>query len=65
MLILKVNVQVWLSYMKEEDDHYTTDERKEYGAEERYSSEPPKAHLTGAFVICSKVWWPRVVSFSL
>jgi len=28
----------------------TTDERKEYGAEYRYSSEPQKAHLTGEFV---------------
>jgi len=24
--------------------------RKEYGAEDRYSSEPQKAHLTGEFV---------------
>jgi len=31
----------------EEDDHNTTDERKEYGAEDRYSLEPQKAHLTG------------------
>jgi len=28
---------------KEDDDHNTTDERKEYGAEDRYSSEPQKA----------------------
>ena len=35
---------------EEEDDHTHTDERKEYGAEERYSSEPQKAHLTGEFV---------------
>jgi len=34
---------------EEEDDHNTIDERKEYGAEDRYSSEPP--HLTGEFVI--------------
>jgi len=32
---------------EEEDDHNTTDERKKYGAEDRYSSEPQKAHLTG------------------
>ena len=31
-----------------------TDERKEYGAEDRYSSEPQKAHLTGEFVIVVK-----------
>jgi len=36
---------------EEEDDHNTTDE---YGAEDRYSSEPQKAHLTGEFVIVAK-----------
>jgi len=36
---------------KEQDDHNTTGERKEYGAEDRYSLEPQKAHLTGEFVI--------------
>jgi len=39
---------------EEEDDHNTTDERKEYGAEDRYLSEPQKAHLTGEFVIVGK-----------
>jgi len=39
---------------EEEDDHNTTDERKEYGAEDRYSSEPQKAHLTGEFIIVAK-----------
>jgi len=39
---------------EEEDDHNTTDERKEYGAEDRYSLEPQKAHLTGEFVIVAK-----------
>jgi len=39
---------------EEEDDHNTTDERKEYGAEDRYLSEPQKAHLTGEFVIVAK-----------
>jgi len=39
---------------EEEDDHNITDERKEYGAEDRYSSEPQKAHLTGEFVIVAK-----------
>ena len=39
---------------EEEDDNYTTDERKEYGAEDRYSSEPQKVHLTGEFVIVAK-----------
>ena len=33
---------------EEEDDHDHTDE---YGAEDRYSLEPQKAHLTGEFVI--------------
>jgi len=50
---------------EEEDDHNTTDERKEYGAEDIYSSEPQKAHLTGRVRNCGKVWWPCVVSFSL
>jgi len=36
---------------EEEDNHNTTDERKEYGAVDRYSSEPQKAHLTGEFII--------------
>jgi len=29
-------------------------EEEEYGAEDRYSSEPQKAHLTGEFVIVAK-----------
>jgi len=53
--ILKINVQVWLPYMKKKKTTInTTDERKEYGAEDRYSSEPQKAHLTGEFVIVGK-----------
>ena len=36
---------------EEEGDHNHTDERKEYDAEDRHSSEPQKAHLTGEFVI--------------
>jgi len=39
---------------EEEDDHSTTDERKEYVAEDKYLSEPQKAHLTGEFVIVAK-----------
>jgi len=39
---------------EEEDDHNTTNERKEYGAEDRYLSEPQKAHRTGEFVIVGK-----------
>jgi len=39
---------------EEDDDHNTTDGRKEYGAEDRYSSEPQKTHLTGEFVIVAK-----------
>jgi len=39
---------------EEEDDHNHTDERKEYGTEDRYSSEPQKAHLTGEFIIVEK-----------
>jgi len=40
---------------EEEDDHNDTHERKEYGAEDRYSSEPQKAHLTGEFIIVAKL----------
>jgi len=39
---------------EEKDDHNTTDERKEYGAEDRYLSEPQKAHLTVEFVVVAK-----------
>jgi len=39
---------------EEKDDHNTTDERKEYGAEDRYLSEPWKAHFTSEFVIVAK-----------
>jgi len=39
---------------EEKDNHYTTDERKEYGAEDRYSLEPQKAQLIGEFVIVMK-----------
>ena len=39
---------------EEEDDHNHRDERKEYGVEERYSSEPQKANLTGEFEIVEK-----------
>jgi len=40
-----------MAFLHKEDDHNTTDERKQYGAEDRYSSEPQKAHLTGEFII--------------
>ena len=39
---------------EEEDDHTHTDEKKEYGAEDRYSSESQNAHLTGEFVVVAK-----------
>jgi len=43
-----------MAFLHEEDDHNTTDERKEHGAEDRYSSEPQRTHLTGEFVIVAK-----------
>ena len=43
-----------MAFLHKEDDHTHRDERKEYGAEDRYSSEPQKAHLTGEFVIVAK-----------
>ena len=39
---------------EEEDDHNHTDEKKEYDAEDRYSSEPQKAHLTGDLAIVAR-----------
>jgi len=50
------NLHVGMAFLhEEEDDHNTTtDERKEYGAEDRYSSETQKAHLTGEFIIVTK-----------
>jgi len=47
----KVNMQIWVPYTKKKTTitlqmKDTTDERKEYGAEDSYSSEPQKAHLT-------------------
>jgi len=44
-----------MAFLHEEDDHNHTDERKEYGAEDRNSSEPQKAHLTGEFVIVASL----------
>jgi len=41
-----------MAFLHEEDDHTHTDEKKEYGAEDRYLSE--KAHLTGEFVIVAR-----------
>ena len=39
---------------EEKDDYNHTYERKEYGAEERYWSEPQNAYLTGEFIIVEK-----------
>jgi len=43
-----------MAFLHEEDDHNHTDERKEYGSKDGYSSESQKAHLTGDFVIVEK-----------
>ena len=43
-----------MAFLHEEDDHTHTDEKKEYGVEDRYSSEPQKAHPTCEFVIVAK-----------
>jgi len=53
------------SLHEEEDNHNTTDERKEYGAEDRYLSEPQKAHLPGEFVIVAKLGGHVLHHFSL
>ena len=39
---------------KEEDDHVHKDDKKENGAEDKYLSEPQKAHPTGEFIILAK-----------
>ena len=39
---------------EEEDDHNHKDKKKEQGTEDRYSSEPEKAHPTGEFIIVAK-----------
>ena len=43
-----------MAFLHEKDDHNHTDEKKEYGAEDRYSSEPQKTHPIGEFVIVAK-----------
>jgi len=55
VLIPKINTQVWLSYMmKKTTITIQMKKKKEYGAEDRDSSEPQKKHLTGEFVIVAK-----------
>ena len=39
---------------EEEGNNSHKDEKKEHGAENKYSSEPHKAHPTGEFVIVAK-----------
>ena len=43
-----------MAFLHEEDDHNNIDEKKEYGTEDRYSSEPQMAHLTSELVIVEK-----------
>ena len=43
-----------MAFLHDEDDDNHTNEKKEYGAEDRYSSKPQKVHLTGEFVIVEK-----------
>ena len=43
-----------MAFLHEEDDYNHTDEKKEYGTEDRYSLEPQKAYLTGEFVIVAQ-----------
>ena len=45
-----------MAFLHEEDDQNNIDEKKEYGTEDRYSSEPQKVYLTGELVVCGKVW---------
>ena len=43
-----------MALLHEEDNHDHRDEKKEHGAEDRYSSEPQNVHPTGEFVIVAK-----------
>ena len=43
-----------MAFLHEEDDHKNSDEKKEYGAEDRYSSESQEAYLTSEFIIVAK-----------
>ena len=43
-----------MAFLNGDDDHNYKDEKKEHGAEDRYSSKPQKAHLTGEFVTVAK-----------
>ena len=43
-----------MGLLHEEGDHSLKHERKLRGAEDRYYSEPEKAHPTGEFVIVAK-----------
>jgi len=46
----KIDTQVAMALLHEEDDHNHKDEKKEHGAENRYSLEPEKVHPTGEFI---------------
>ena len=53
--IQKLDTQVAKAFSyEEEDDHNHKDEKKGHSAEDRYSSEPQKAHPTGELVIVTK-----------
>ena len=50
-----------MALLHEEDDYNHTDEKKEYGAEDRCSSEPQKALPTGEFVIVAAKFGGQVL----
>jgi len=43
-----------MALLHEEDDHIHKDEKKKHSAEDRFLSEPQKAHPTGEFIIVAK-----------
>ena len=43
-----------MALLHEEDDHSHKNKKKEQGAEDRYSSEPEKAHPICEFIIMTK-----------
>ena len=48
--IQKINTQVWFCYMKKKTT-ITINLKKEQRAEDRYSSEPEKAHPTASTIV--------------
>ena len=49
-----MSIPTGMAFLHKEDDHNHKNEKKQYGVQDRYLSEPQKAHLTSEFVIVAK-----------